>query len=69
MARRHRLDVSGVAQQIIQRGVDRGICSCDNFDRKLYLAILSEDAGEHDCAILAYILMTNHVHFLVTFGR
>ncbi|MEE4360396.1 MAG: hypothetical protein V2I63_02615 [Pseudomonadales bacterium] len=52
-----------MAQHIIQRGVDRGVCFCDNFDRELYLAILSEVAWEHDCVVHAYVLMTNHVTF------
>lgn len=66
MARRHRLTVPGVAQHIIQRGVDRGTCFCDDFDREFYLATLAEIAAEHDCAVHAYVLMTNHVHLLAT---
>jgi putative transposase len=69
MARRSRLDVPGVAQHIIQRGVDRGVCFCDDLDRAFYLATLSEVARERDCAVHAYVLMTNHVHLLVTSGR
>ena len=69
MARRHRLDVPGVAQHVIQRGVDRGVCFCDEYDREFYLATLSEVAGGHDCAVHAYVLMTNHVHLLITSRR
>jgi putative transposase len=66
MARRHRLDVPGVAQHVIQRGVDRSVCFVDDSDREFYLAMLSEVAGDHECAVHAYVLMTNHVHLLVT---
>ncbi len=69
MARRHRLDVPGVAQHVIQRGVDRGVCFVDDFDREFYLSTLAELAREHDCAVHAYVLMTNHVHLLATPGR
>ena len=69
MARRHRIDLPGVAQHVIQRGVDRSVCFVDDHDREFYLATLSEGARKHDCAVHAYVLMTNHVHLLATSGR
>jgi putative transposase len=69
MARRHRLDVPGVEQHVIQRGVERGICFVDDSAREFYLDTLSEVAGEHDRAVHAYVLMANHVHLLATPGR
>ncbi len=66
MARTPRIDVAGVAQHVIQRGVDRAVCFCDDLDHEFYLASLQEASAIHACAIHAYVLMTNHVHLLVT---
>jgi putative transposase len=35
-------------------------------DRRFYLKCLAEAARRRGCAIHAYVLMTNHVHLLVT---
>ena len=48
------------------RGVDRQDCFREDPDRLVYLSCLKELAGESGCAIHAYCLMTNHVHFLLT---
>ena len=66
MARKPRIDVPGIAQHVIQRGVDRSVCFCDDLDREFYLACLSEVAHTYRCRIHAYVLMTNHVHLLLT---
>ncbi len=66
MARPPRIDVPGVAQHIVQRGVNRCACFLDNLDREFYLASLGEAATATDSAIHAYVLMTNHVHLLAT---
>ena len=66
MARIPRIDVAGVAQHVIQRGVNRSACFCDDLDREFYLASLQEAAQATTCRIHAYVLMTNHVHLLVT---
>lgn len=66
MARRLRVDVPGVPQHVIQRGVNRTACFCDELDYRFYLATLEKMAIEHDCRIHAYVLMTNHVHLLAT---
>ena len=61
MARTTRIDVAGVAQHVIQRGVNRSVCFCDDLDHEFYLASLQEASVTHACAIHAYVLMTNHV--------
>lgn len=66
MARRRRIDVAGVPQHVIQRGVNRSACFCDEFDHRFYLETLREIVEEHDCAVHAYVMMTNHVHLLMT---
>ena len=66
MARRPRIDAPGIPQHVIQRGVNRCACFHDDLDREFYLAAIGEVAGLHACSIHAYVLMTNHVHLLVT---
>ena len=60
MARHPRLRIAGVPQHVIQRGNNR------QATKGFYLTCLQQAARRHDCAIHAYVLMTNHVHLLVT---
>lgn len=66
MARLPRFDLPGVAQHLVQRGNDRQPCFADDADYLHYRQVLGEAALRHDCAVHAYVLMTNHVHLLVT---
>jgi len=68
MARTPRIDIAGIAQHVIQRGVNRSVCFCDDWDRRFYLSSLQEAATKFACRLHAYVLMTNHAHLLVT-GR
>ena len=53
---------------MIQRGNNRQACFRREADYKSYLAFLKEAATNYDVAIHAFVLMTNHVHLLVTPG-
>lgn len=66
MSRRARLAVPGVPWHIIQRGNHRRACFFCEDDYLLYLEILREKATEYACAVHAYVLMTNHIHLLIT---
>jgi putative transposase len=66
MARLPRPDIAGIAQHVMQRGNDRMPCFLDDADRRLYLTALREMSLRYACAIHAYVLMTNHVHLLIT---
>lgn len=66
MARQPRLDLPGVAQHIVQRGNDRQACFADDADYLHYRQELGEAAMKYGCDIHAYVLMTNHVHLLMT---
>jgi len=68
MPRRQRLDLAGVAQHVIQRGKDRQPCFFRPIDYVRYQQDLREAAVAAGVSIHAYVLMTNHVHLLVT-GR
>ena len=66
MPRRARLRLAGLPLHIIQRGNNRTACFFAGEDYVLYLHLLGEMAREFHCAIHAYVLMTNHVHLLLT---
>lgn len=66
MPRRARLSIPGVPWHIIQRGNNRSACFFADEDYRLYLDHLNEQADKHGCEIHAYVLMTNHVHILLT---
>lgn len=66
MARVPRIDLPGISQHIVQRGNDRQACFADDADYQHYRQGLGEAALKHDCTLHAYVLMTNHVHLLVT---
>ncbi|WDS34742.1 transposase [Pseudoxanthomonas sp.] len=66
MPRQSRLDLPGIAQHIVQRGNDRQPCFFADADRMRYLQDLRELSLKLDIAVHAYVLMTNHVHLLLT---
>jgi putative transposase len=66
VARLPRLDLPHVAQHVVQRGNDRQPCFFSPVDYQRYRHDLREIAMAEDCAIHAYVLMTNHVHLLMT---
>lgn len=66
MPRRARLRVAGVPHHVIQRGNNRSPCFFAEEDYRFYLRCLHEGADRYECAIHAYVLMTNHVHLLVS---
>ena len=66
MPRQRRLDLPGVPQHVIQRGNNRQPCFLREQDYRCYLSQLGEAALACDCRIHAYVLMTNHVHLLMT---
>ena len=66
MARKPRFVQPGYTQHVIQRGLDREACFFTAEDCREYLELLHEAAEKYACQIHAYILMTNHVHLLVT---
>ncbi len=69
MPRRPRFHLPGFPLHVIQRGNNRSACFFSNDDCAAYLDWLRRAAEKLDCAIHAYVLMTNHVHLLVTPGR
>jgi len=66
MPRRPRIIAAGVPLHIIQRGNNKQPCFFADEDYQLYLCWLTEYARSTGCLIHAYVLMTNHVHLLLT---
>ena len=69
MARLPRPDLAGVPQHVVQRGNNRMPCFLDDEDRLRYLRCLGETLVRYGCALHAYVLMSNHVHLLITPGE
>jgi putative transposase len=66
MPRRTRYFLPGQPLHIIQRGNNRQATFFHDDDYGLYRDWLAEAALANGCAVHAYVLMTNHVHLLVT---
>jgi putative transposase len=66
MPRPPRIVLPSVPLHIIQRGNNRVACFASHNDYLVYLDMLRECAFDCGCALHAYVLMTNHVHLLLT---
>lgn len=66
MPRLPRIDLPGIPRHVIQRGNDRQPCFFQEVDYVRYLGDLKELSIRSGCVIHAYVLMTNHVHLLLT---
>jgi putative transposase len=66
MPRKPRFYAPGLPVHALQRGHNRSPVFFEDFDYLKYLSCLKEAAEETGCAIHAYVLMTNHIHLLLT---
>ncbi len=66
MPRQPRFCPAGYSVHVIQRGVNRAACFTSNDDMAAYAACLKEGTARYGVAVHAWVLMTNHVHLLVT---
>lgn len=66
MPRRARIALPNVPVHLIQRGNNRQPCFFADEDYRRYLDWLSEYASKSSCRVHAYVLMTNHVHLLIS---
>ncbi|MCP4270524.1 MAG: transposase [Gammaproteobacteria bacterium] len=66
MARLPRFNIPGIPQHVIQRGNNRNNCFYTHMDRKIFLSKLKEYSEKFNVAIHSYILMSNHVHLLLS---
>jgi len=66
MPRLPRPVVADIPLHIIQRGNNRQQCFFSESDYLVYLDLLKRCALQAGCRVHAYVLMTNHVHLLMT---
>jgi putative transposase len=66
MPRKPRFYQPGLPVHVFQRGHNKEPVFFENKDYWVYLRFLKESAETCGCLIHAYVLMTNHVHLLVT---
>ena len=66
MARLPRLTVPGYPHHVIQRGNNRQSIFSAAKDFQKFLDLMEVSASEFKVAVHAYVLMGNHVHFLLT---
>jgi putative transposase len=65
MARVARLDIPGLLQHVIVRGVERKDIFLDDRDRRKFLDRLSDILGDTETLCYAWSLMPNHFHLLL----
>ncbi|MDI7260400.1 MAG: transposase [Thermodesulfobacteriota bacterium] len=65
MPRVARLDIPGLLQHVIVRGVERKDIFLDDRDRRQFLNRLSDILGETETLCYAWSLMPNHFHLLL----
>jgi len=66
MPRKPRFFLPDVPVHIVQRGHSRDPVFFEDGDYQAYLGWLEEAAERYHCDVHAYVLMTNHIHILVT---
>ncbi|WP_099035670.1 transposase [Lacimicrobium alkaliphilum] len=66
MPRKVRCYAPGITCHIVQRGNNRQTCFLSNDDFGFYIQVLSEALKRYRVALHAFVLMTNHVHLLMT---
>jgi putative transposase len=69
MPRRAGIIAAGYPMHLILRGIDRAAVFFEDDDRQLFLDHLAAVAAEESVAVHAYVLMTNHLHLLMTATR
>lgn len=66
MPRQARLRIPGLPLHLVQRGHNKAPCFLQERDFRVYLSLVDELSPLYGCAVHAYVLMTNHVHLLLT---
>ena len=69
MARNARCIWPGLAYHVTQRGSNRQTVFFSNSDRQYYLALLRDNLPDCGTRLLAYCLMSNHVHLVLVPGQ
>lgn len=66
MPRKQRTYLPGIPSHVVQRGNNREATFFAEMDYRFYLECLGDALARHRVSLHAYVLMTNHVHLLMT---
>ena len=66
MPRAPRINIAGITLHVVQRGNNKQRTFFDDDDFRVYLHLLRKMSERYDVSVHAYVLMTNHVHLLMT---
>ena len=66
MPRPKRVCMPGLPHHVVQRGNNKQATFYDAGDYQTYLNLLRDAAASHGIGVHAFVLMTNHVHLLMT---
>ncbi|HEC73676.1 MAG TPA: transposase [Methylophaga aminisulfidivorans] len=66
MPRRARVYIPEHPYHLVQRGNNRDACFFDPENYQYYLELLTDKMPRYGVALHAYVLMTNHIHLLLT---
>jgi putative transposase len=66
MPRKPRMYLPGVPAHVVQRGNNRNACFYAEDDYRYYLECLRQGLHRYQVRLHAYVLMSNHVHLLMT---
>jgi len=66
MARQPRYASPGLPQHVVQRGNNKGRIFCAEDDHRFFRECLLSATNEFGCLVHAYVLMSNHVHLLMS---
>lgn len=58
--------LAGIPCHVVQRGNNRQVCFFASEDYQFYLECLGDACGKYHVVCHAYVLMTNHVHLLLS---
>ena len=65
MPRKTRVEFTGAVYHVVERGDRREAIARDDTDRQLFLRTLGEACDRTGWRLHAYVLMSNHYHFLI----
>lgn len=65
MPRPRRIAGAGLIYHVYARGNNGEAIFREDVDRERYLGTLAEARSSYSCSLFAYVLMTNHAHFIV----
>ena len=66
MPRKPRMYLAGVPCHVVQRGNNRAACFFTDDDYAFYREVLADASRRYRVHVHAYVLMTNHVHLLLS---